>query len=107
AAERLIAGVLRASARGRAPLPVLLTTTDLIAGHRDGALGPVWREPAAEAAGGRSPPLRRAWLLPAASTAITAIRGERARGATAAGGGGGVRTSSCPRGRATGIPEER
>jgi hypothetical protein len=31
--------------RGTAPLPVLLTTTERIDGHIQGALGPIWRTP--------------------------------------------------------------
>jgi hypothetical protein len=61
AAERRIAAVLRALAVDRAPLPVLLTTEDLIARDPEGVLGPVWGEPGA---GGADPGARRRrWLL--------------------------------------------
>ena len=62
AAERRIAAVLRALAVGRTPVPVLLTTTGLIAQDRDGPLGRIWRE---SAAGGPDSEAirRRCWVL--------------------------------------------
>ena len=46
--EDLVMRTARAAAMGRATagLPILVTTTGWIAGHREGILGPVWRSPA-------------------------------------------------------------
>jgi hypothetical protein len=63
--------------RGTEPLPLLITTTDRVAAHREGILGPIWRTPApAESSAG---PDRRYWLLPGPPQRLCGTHSEPVR----------------------------
>jgi protein involved in plasmid replication-relaxation len=57
--------------RGGDPLAILITTTDRIAHHREGIVGPLWQTPA--------DPDRHYWSPGGAAAGLVGARGERVR----------------------------